>query len=104
MKERTMNPEPIVLINAFEIPEGDDDAFLDAWERARTFLSTQPGYISTRLHRSLTPGADFRFINVAFWQSPQAFQAAMSQPGFRNATVPFPYHASLYEILRQDEP
>jgi hypothetical protein len=34
-----MNPEPVVLINAFEVPEGEDEAFLDGWERQREFLS-----------------------------------------------------------------
>jgi len=48
-----MNPEPAVLINAFEVPEGDDEAFLQARERAGAFLGTQPGYLSSRLHRSL---------------------------------------------------
>ena len=98
-----MNAEPVVLINAFEVPEGQDEAFLQAWERAREFLATQEGYVSTRLHRSLLPAADFRFVNVAVWQSARAFQAATSQPGFRNAPVPFPFHASLYEVVREDE-
>jgi heme-degrading monooxygenase HmoA len=98
-----MNPEPAVLINAFEVTEGDDEAFLQAWERTRAFLSTQPGYLSTRLHRSLSPSADFRFVNIALWQSPHTFQAATSQPGFRNAPVPFPFHASLYEVVRADK-
>lgn len=98
-----MNPEPVVLINAFEVPEGADDAFLQGWERTREFLSTQEGYLSTRLHRSLAPDADFRFVNVALWQSAQLFQAATSEPEFRNAPVPFPFHASLYEVMREDE-
>lgn len=98
-----MNPEEVVLINAFEVPEGQDEVFLQAWEQAREFLAGQDGYVSTRLHRSLSPAADFRFINVAVWRSRQAFQAATSQPGFRNAPVPFPFHASLYEIVHEDQ-
>jgi len=97
-----MNPEPVVLINAFEVPAAQDEAFLAAWERASAFLSTQQGYISTRLHQSLSPSADFRFVNVARWQSPQAFQAATAQPGFTSAPVPFPRHASLYQVVRAD--
>ena len=46
-----MNPESVVLINAFEGPEGQDKAFLEGWERARAFLATQDGYQSTQLHR-----------------------------------------------------
>jgi len=102
-KETIMNPAPVVLINAFEVPDGQDEAFLAAWERARAFLATQPGYLSTRLHRSLSPAADFRFVNVAVWQSPQAFQAAISQPGFTAAPVPFPFHASLYQVVHEDQ-
>ena len=98
-----MNAAPVVLINAFEVPEGEDDAFLSSWEQARTYLADQPGYLSTRLHRSLSPSAEFRFVNVALWESAQAFQAATSVPEFRNANIPFPFHASLYEVVREDE-
>jgi heme-degrading monooxygenase HmoA len=97
-----VNAEPVVLINAFEVPAEDDDGFLQGWERAQKFLSGQEGYISTRLHRSLSPAADFRFVNVALWESAQAFQAATSQPEFTNASVPYTFHASLYEIVRKD--
>jgi heme oxygenase (mycobilin-producing) len=98
-----MNPKPVILINAFEVPQGKDDAFLDGWGRQREFLSAQPGYLSSRLHRSLLPEADFRFVNVAFWESQQAFRDATSQPEFRAAPVPFRFHASLYEVVREDQ-
>jgi heme-degrading monooxygenase HmoA len=98
-----MQREPVVLINAFEVPGGENEAFLQGWERARQFLRTQEGYLSTRLHRSLSPAADFRFVNVALWESEQAFREATSQPEFRNAPVPFPFHATLYEVAREDE-
>lgn len=97
-----MSLERVVLINAFEVPEEEDQAFLDGWERQRAFLSAQGGYLSTRLHRSISPDADFRFVNVALWQSVQAFRAATSQPQFKNAPAPFPFHASLYEVVRED--
>jgi heme oxygenase (mycobilin-producing) len=98
-----MTTEPVVLINAFEVPEGDDEAFLESWEQARAYLSTQDGYLATRLHRSLSPSADFRYVNVALWESAQAFQAATSTPAFTNAQLPYRFHASLYEVVRQDE-
>ena len=97
-----MDPEPVVLINAFEVPAGEDEAFLQGWERARCFVATQEGYLSTKLHRSLSPEADFRFVNVALWRSAEAFRAATSRPEFRNTPVPYPFHASMYEIVRED--
>ena len=93
----------VVLINAFEVPDGQDEAFLEGWEKARAHLSTHEGYRSTRLHRSISPSADFRFVNVALWESKEAFRAATSSPEWRNAPIPFPFHASLYEIVREDE-
>jgi hypothetical protein len=33
----------------------------------------------------------------------QAFRDATSRPEFRNAPVPFRFHASLYEVVREDE-
>jgi heme-degrading monooxygenase HmoA len=99
-----MAREPVVLINAFEVPDGEDEAFLAGWERARDVLRKQDGYVSTRLHRSLAPSADFRFVNVAVWESPQAFQAAVSQPELRETAPPYPSHASLYEVVREDKP
>jgi heme oxygenase (mycobilin-producing) len=98
-----MNPEPVVLINAFEVPEEADQAFLAGWERQREYLGAQQGYLSTRLHRSLAPDAEFRFVNVARWASARAFRDATSQPEFRSAPVPFRFHASLYEVVREDE-
>jgi heme oxygenase (mycobilin-producing) len=98
-----MNPEPVVLINAFEVPEEHDEAFLSGWELQREFLSAREGYRSTRLHRSLSPDADFRFVNVALWESEQAFRDATSQPEFTSAPVPFRFHASLCQVVREDE-
>lgn len=97
-----MTQQPIVLINAFEVPDGQDDDFLDRWQRAADALRSQPGYLSTRLHRSLAPDADFRFVNVARWESPESFRAATSAPGFRQVAMPYRFHPALYRVVRED--
>ncbi len=92
----------VVLINAFEVPAGKDEEFLQGWEAGRDFMQRQKGYVSTRLHSSLDPTAHFRFINVAEWETPGDFQAAFSHPEFvklREAT-PFTHYPSLYEVIR----
>jgi heme-degrading monooxygenase HmoA len=90
-----------VLINPFEVPPEADEQFLTGWDRARDVLSTQDGYLGTRLHRALGP-ADFRFVNVARWASPQAFARALASPAFQQVAgaMPFPSHPALYEIVR----
>jgi heme-degrading monooxygenase HmoA len=87
----------VVLINPFEVPEGEDERFLAGWDAARAALSRRRGYLGTRLHRSLGP-ADFRFVNVARWSSPLMFARALSEPDFQAAAqgMAFPSHPALY--------
>jgi heme oxygenase (mycobilin-producing) len=96
-------PGGVVLINAFEVPPDGDDAFLASWEASRQFLRAQSGYLATRLHRSLSPETDFRFVNVGRYASPQAFQAAIGQPEFRQAAAAIQHraHPGLYEVVRR---
>jgi heme oxygenase (mycobilin-producing) len=93
----------VLLINLFEVPPADEEDFLSSWEQARRFMRARPGYLGTRLHRSLAPDAYFRFVNVAAWPSPQAFQAAINDPAFLEVTAEMPGHAhpSLYEVVRR---
>ena len=96
--------EPVVLINAFEVPATEAEAFIAAWEEARDYLQSQPGYIDTLLHQALTPDAvEFRFVNVAHWASAEEFTAALSSPGFREVAAGmagYPSHPSLYRTVR----
>ena len=92
-----------VLINVFEVPEGRDEEFLAGWEEAKRFMEQQRGYVSTALHRSLDPQARFRYINVAVWETPEDFHAALNHPRFvalREAT-PFAHYPSVYTVIRQ---
>jgi len=93
----------VVLINTFEVPPDANDAFLTSWEASRQFLRAQPGYLATRLHRSLSPETDFRFVNIGRYANPQAFQAAVSQPEFREAAAAIQHraHPGLYEVVRR---
>ena len=75
--------EPAILINAFEVPAADAGAFVAAWQKTRDYLRSQPGYIDTVLHQSITPDAEFQFVNVARWQTAEDFIAATQTPGFR---------------------
>jgi heme-degrading monooxygenase HmoA len=93
----------VVLINLFEVPPGADERFVAGWEQARDFLQGQDGYLSTELHRSLAADADFRFVNVGRYQSPQDFQAAVRHADFQRAaaTIPYRAHPDLYEAIRR---
>jgi heme-degrading monooxygenase HmoA len=92
----------IVLINPFEVPEGQpDEAFLAGWQRAAEYMQAQPGFVNTRLHRALGPDARFRFINVAEWETADAFRAAVTSPEFRQLAGTGPSgHPALYQLVR----
>jgi heme oxygenase (mycobilin-producing) len=95
--------EPVILINAFEVPAADAEGFVAAWEKTRDYLETQPGYIDTALHRALTPDAEFQFVNVARWQTLEEFRAATQSPGFRQAAAGlagYRPHPALYHVVR----
>ncbi|AWB20955.1 antibiotic biosynthesis monooxygenase [Methylobacterium currus] len=94
----------VVLINPFEIDPKDEAAAIAFWERAAEHLRRQPGFVDTRLHRAIAPGARFPLINVATWRSTGAFRAATADPAFRALVGPerdrFPHHPGLYEVIR----
>jgi heme-degrading monooxygenase HmoA len=94
---------PVTLINSFDVADGLDDAFVELWTSTSMYFRAQPGFISLRLHRAVSPGARYRFVNVAVWDSAAHFQQAhatdefvrvVSQPGWRE----FPSSPCLYEV------
>lgn len=95
--------EAVVLINLFEVPAPDEDDFMSSWEQTRRLMRAKPGYLGTRLHRSLAPDAEFRFVNIAAWPSEEAFQAAIDDSAFLEATAEASgrSHPSLYEVARR---
>ncbi|MES0883611.1 antibiotic biosynthesis monooxygenase family protein [Roseibium sp. SCP14] len=98
--------ELVTLINAFEVPADQVEETILFWEKARDFLQTQPGYISTRLHQSLSPDAKFQLVNIALWKSPEAFQSAirkMHESGLGASERKTVFHAALYKVVRTDK-
>jgi heme oxygenase (mycobilin-producing) len=98
-----MMAEPLILINAFEVPGEEADQFVAAWKKTRDYLATQPGYLDTELHQAVAPGADFQFVNIGRWQSAEDFLAATQSPGFRESAAGlagYRPHPGLYRVVR----
>ncbi len=94
----------VILINPFEVPEGKEEEALAFWEQGAEVMRNSPGFISTRLHRAISPNARFLLINIAEWESPEYFQAAIESDAFKKATEEgmeaFPHFPGLYEVVR----
>ncbi|HXV29099.1 MAG TPA: antibiotic biosynthesis monooxygenase family protein [Sinorhizobium sp.] len=96
--------EQVTLINVFEVPEGSVDAAVKYWEASRDILARQPGYISTRLHQALLPNARFQLINVAQWESVDAFEAATARMRMESRAKPpagLKANPALFQVVRE---
>lgn len=72
----------VTFINIFEIAPQDVDAFAEKWEQRAAIMSEKPGFIDTRLHRAQSPDGRFQLVNVAHWESQEAWEAAGADPKF----------------------
>ena len=79
---------PVVLVNVFQVAEGETAALLEAWEADANWMKQQPGYISTQLHRGIAGSTVF--LNYAVWESVAHFRAAFTHPDFKKAMEHYP--------------
>jgi heme-degrading monooxygenase HmoA len=93
---------PVTLINSFTVPAGRDEAFHQLWTETSMYFRARPGFVSLRLHRAVTPDADYRWVNVARWESEADYLAAHATDEFRQLVTrdwiqQFPNVPCLYE-------
>jgi len=76
------NVGPVILINKFNVKPEEVDQLLRAWAAEAAYFKSQPGFISTQLHRGI--GGSCVFVNYAVWESTElykkAFKNTESQP------------------------
>lgn len=94
----------VTLINKFVVPPGRDAAFRELWATTSRFFRAQPGFLSLRLHRAVSPDAQYRYVNVARWASVAEFRAAHATDEFRSTVrragwAEFPSSPALYEVV-----
>jgi hypothetical protein len=96
------SPEPFVLINAVDVPEGSDEEFVAAWQAARASLETRPGYLGTTLHQTVTREAEFRFVKSLAGGPPKSFRPPPRSDDFRAAgagLASYRSHPGLYRVV-----
>jgi heme-degrading monooxygenase HmoA len=93
----------VVLVNAFEVPAGQEEQFLADWQHAADWMRQQPGFVSSRLHQSLDPAAEFRYVNIAEWESADHFRKAAASSEFqqRISGMTVRAHPALYRVVIQ---
>ncbi len=93
---------PVVLINVFEVPVGEEKTFIAWWEKSSAALKQEEGFLDATLHQSLKPGARFQFVNVAHWQTAACLDRARTRHAeiLHSLTVGKGFPA-LYEVASQ---
>jgi heme-degrading monooxygenase HmoA len=75
---------PVTLINVFEVPAEQVEAFIAQWRIRAEIMAAAPGFRDTRLHRAVSPQARFQLVNVAHWDSQAQLDAAQSSRAFQD--------------------
>ena len=94
----------VIFINPFEIPQEQEDKYLMYLDEGYKIRKQQPGFISSRLHRAISPSVQFQFITVSEWQSLEHLQAALTSKDFKASVKPemrsLPHYPGIYKIIR----
>jgi heme-degrading monooxygenase HmoA len=70
-------------------------------------MSEKPGFIDTKLHRARAADGRFQLVNVAHWESQEAWEAATADPAFTQSTnaardskeTPVTANPGLYDVI-----
>lgn len=95
---------PITLINIFEVSAEHVETFIAQWRERAALMAGKPGFLDSRLHRAVPPQARFQLVNVAHWESQQAWQDATADAEFQRriqaatADVPIAANPAAYRV------
>ncbi len=89
----------VTLINAFDVPIGDEPMFLEQWKKTSDEAEVKPGFIETKLHRALRDDARFLYVNVAVWESEEAYHAAFKSIDVHEELPSVHANPALYKVV-----
>jgi quinol monooxygenase YgiN len=77
---------PVLVVNRFRVPEGDETAFRTDVEAARSALADRPGYLTGTIGRNLDdPGL---WVLTTTWEHVGAYRRALSSYDVKLHAVP----------------
>ncbi|GGL92676.1 hypothetical protein GCM10010129_40500 [Streptomyces fumigatiscleroticus] len=91
-----MTDDGITLIDAWELPEDRIDESIARWRERVGLIHTAPGFRDARLHRRLRPKTRLGLVNVAHWDSVEARDEALADPGFTASAATAAEYATVH--------
>ena len=82
----------VLLIVPFDVPEGEAERFIAAWEPVCEMFAARQGHLGSHLLRS----PDARCVAVVHWSSPLMYARTVREEGDLIAALPYPAHPALY--------
>ena len=79
---------PIVLANVLNAAVGQVDQLIQIWAADAAFMRSQPGFVSTQLHRGLAGSS--ALLNLAVWESAAHLRAAFFTEQFQRHLADYP--------------
>jgi heme-degrading monooxygenase HmoA len=84
MHEPATTDDPVTFVNIFEIPPGEVEQFISGRRDRAQLMSHAPGFRRAQLLRATSPDTHFQLINIAHWDSAEAWTAATATGEFRS--------------------
>lgn len=70
----------VVMINPVHLLTDDPLEFIAVWRKTAEALRREPGFLDVQLQVRIEPAdATFYFVNLAYWESAEACQAALAK-------------------------
>jgi heme-degrading monooxygenase HmoA len=79
----TTDDGPVTFLNIFEIPREDVAAFAVGWRERIALVDGAPGFRGAQLLEAVSEDERFQLVNVTWWDSREAQQAATSTAALR---------------------
>ncbi|PRY36889.1 antibiotic biosynthesis monooxygenase family protein [Umezawaea tangerina] len=76
---------PVTFFNVFEVDREDLESFKAGWRGLAEIMASAPGFRDAQLHEAISGETRFQLINVAHWDSEQAWRDAAANPEMRAA-------------------
>jgi len=80
LESKTSIDGPVTVIKSYTVAADEADYFVEVYQENARIMSTQPGFLRSRLHRPLAEGPEVRFIHVAEWASGTELDKATGNP------------------------
>jgi heme oxygenase (mycobilin-producing) len=89
MDQNVGQDDGVTFINIFEIAREDVETFTAGWQQLAAIMAAAPGFRGAQLHEAVNDEARFQLVNIARWDSEQAWRDASTNPAMREAATRF---------------